>query len=195
MRLILSLISVFLLTLPFTSVASDVKDNPITSNTPLCAAQVKNDIAVFYFLITDNGEWIWYRNSTADNALEYSWEVVIGSHWSSYNFGYYLFKYPGHQQKKGSVDELLQDAQISAMVSASKPGDGTEGNFRDDLRVRGGIVDQWLVVTFKDDYTFKTILKDKPQTAQFVVRHPDVSKAYICNAPIKYIEPTTQDKK
>jgi hypothetical protein len=193
-KIFFSLVSIFLFTLPFASAASDVKDNPSTPNPPLCAAQVKNGVAAFYFPITDNEKWVWYRTSTEDNALEYSWEVVIGSPWSAYKFGYYLFKYPGHPQKKGSLDELLRDAQISVLVSASKPGGGTEGSLRDDLRVRGGIVDQWLIVTFKDNYTFNTILKDKPKSAQFVVRHPDESKSYICDAPIKYIDPKTQDK-
>ncbi len=182
------------LTLPSTSVGSDCKDNSSTSNTPLCAAQVKNGVAAFSFRITDNGPWTWHRNNTEDRALEYSWEIEIGSLTSAYNFGYYLFKFSGQQQHTGSLDELLQDAQLSVSVSKPGPDDGTEGSFRDDLRVRGGIFRQWVVVTFKDTYTFNTVLKDKPKTAQFIVRHPDQSKSYICNAPIEYIESTKQDK-
>jgi hypothetical protein len=193
-KIVYSLISVFIFSLSLVSAASELKDNPSTSNAPLCAAQVKNGIAAFYFLITDNGKWVWYRNVTADSALEYSWEVVIGSPWSAYNFGYYLFKLPGRPQKKGSLGELLQDTQISVMVSASKPDGGTSASLRDDLIVRGGIIDQWLIVTFKDNYTFNTILKGKPKTAQFIVRHPDESKSYLCDAPIKYIESKIQDK-
>jgi tetratricopeptide (TPR) repeat protein len=182
------------LTSPSTSVASDGKDNSSTSNTPLCTVQVKNGVAAFYFPITDNGKWVWHRQSTKDNAMEYSWEIVIASLRSAYNFGYYLFKFPGQSEKMGSLDELLRDSQLSVSVSTPRPDGGTEGNFRDDLRVRGGIVKQWIIVVIKDNYTFNTILKDEPKTAQFVVRHPDESKSYVCDAPIKYIESKSQDK-
>ncbi len=182
------------LTSPSTPTVSQIKDNPSTSSTPLCEARVKNDVAAFYFPITDSGEWVWHRKSTEDKAMEYSWEIVIGATASAYNFGYYLFKFPGQIQTKGSLAELLREAQLSAWLSTSMPDGGTTGDFRTDLKVRGGIVDHWVVVAIKDDHTFKTIFKDKPKTAQFVVRHPDESKSYICNATIKYIEDTTQDK-
>ncbi len=186
-KLIYSLVSAFfLLTMPFIAGATETKENQSTSTAVMCAAQVKNGVAAFYFPITNNEKWVWYRKSIADNALEYSWEVIIDSTRNTYKFGSYLFKFPNHPQKEGSLEQLLQDGQISVFESVVMPDGGTSGSSREDLVIRAGIIDQWLIVTFKDSKTFSTILNDKPKKAQFVVRHPDESKSYICDSSIIY---------
>lgn len=182
----LLLILVLLFTLPLVSTASEVKDNQSFSNNSLCNAYVKDNTAVFYFPIIDNSTWVWFQNSTKDNALEYSWEIVIESSKNSYKFGYYLFKYPGQKQKEGSLQELLRYAQISVFESVLKPDGGTSGSLRDDLKIRAGIIDGGVVVGIKDSKTFHTIIKDEPKKAGFVISDPVEENSFICNAKIEY---------
>lgn len=185
-KLILLLASIYLFSLLTAPVfASDIKDKSSSNSHSLCVAYAQGNVALFYFPTVDNSKWVWFQNNTKDNALEYSWEILITSSNKSYKFGSFLFKYPGKQQKDGSLQKLLWDAQTSVFESVLKPNGGTSDSLRDDLKISAEIIRDGVVIRIDDSNTFNTILKDKPKTAYFTVKNP-AQNDFKCETAIDY---------
>ena len=153
---------------------------------PLCGADVIQNKAVFYFPILYEDHWQWYREETANDQLEYSWEVAIPANDPVYSLGVYLFKFAGLKPHSGTLEELLRYAQKTA---AKVKNEGAYSTFTTDehLEVRAGVKEQGVIVGIVDDKTFQMIMAGRPEEAMFRIRHPDPESSITCKGAIRYI--------
>jgi hypothetical protein len=153
---------------------------------PLCGAHVKGTSAAFLFPILNENKWKWYRPETADDGLEYSWEVLIPPENPQYSFGIYLFKFQGMTPKEGSLEELLKYTQKSVTQRSVGNGHSTY-EAQEEFDVRFIVKNQGVVVGIVDENTFRAILGDRPTEALFHLRHPDPESSVLCRGKIQYV--------
>ena len=126
-----------------------------------CAAVVQNtgNTAEFTFPLPERQAWMWNMRTTKDNYPEYTWEVVlgdgVGTCEAELSFGVYLYKFAGSQETKGSIKQLLSEAQTSVWARS--------GDLRQDLAISSRIEGRKLILEITDKKTFSEILSEKPR--------------------------------
>ena len=123
-----------------------------------CYAMVKDGVAVFAFPVEDKGSWVWFSTKTMDDALEYSWEIFLPEQQQWINFGAFLFKFKGQEQKMGTLEQLIHEAQWTVALVDKNPAGGTTANVLEGLTVGCAVINHLVVVGIKDKTTFKEVL-------------------------------------
>ena len=118
-----------------------------------------------------SGVWTWYRATTSDNALEYSWEVSVGEGSGSYDFGFYLYKFPGSHEKQGQLQELLSAGQMSAFESDAKG----QGQILPDAKVAISVENDTILIRITDAALVRLMFRDRPPTVNVHTRTPDAT--------------------
>lgn len=179
----LPLAAIFCLLFIVTGVHAD--DNTSQAKDKYCYAIVQGNKAAFVFPIMDNEHWTWFSKETKDNELEYSWEVSLHGEQHSFNFGVYLFKYTGQDQKNGTLPQLLTEAQWSVFDQQVTPDGGSTSKMFENMKINSKVIDGGIVVSISDKETFNQIFAINPKIAHFSIRTPfDVP--FTCDAPIEY---------
>ena len=136
---------------------------PRPAPTGQAQASVKQNRAEFWFPVASaDAEWEW--GTSPDNALEYSWLVVLPSKSSNYEMGFSLFKQDRKSRQKGPLEGLLGAGQVD--VWETTPGGGAkvvEG-------VRGIRVyrkDDGVMVELTDADILKKLREAKPEELTF----------------------------
>ena len=118
-----------------------------------------------------SGVWTWYQATTNDNALEYSWEVSTGDGSGSYDFGFYLYKFPGSQEKQGQLQDLLSAGQMSAFESDAKG----QGQILPDAKVAISVQNDAILIRMTDPALVGRIFRDRPAIVRVHTRTPDAT--------------------
>jgi|WetSurMetagenome_2_1015567.scaffolds.fasta_scaffold784960_1 hypothetical protein len=126
------------------------------------SATVSGQRARFVFPLESQSVWEWNRASTQANALEYMWAVELRNAGSSYQFGFFHFKFLGSESQHGDLQSLLQAGQWSV--------------FRSGTLVAGAVSVSYepssLVIAVNDARTFQLLLSERPRQATFRVELP-----------------------
>jgi hypothetical protein len=159
-------------------------------NDDLCIAYVEDKTAVFFFPINETDEWEWYQYKSDANALEYSWEVSLKKEDGWYSFGYFLFKppvkAPALQPRKGTLSQLLKNAQLTIFENKRTPSGGVSGHIKEELKIEGWVQEGGVVVGIRDEKTFSEIFKQMPEKVFFLIREPEAENNFQCTAAIEY---------
>jgi hypothetical protein len=76
-------------------------------------AVVKDSEARFTLPVPQRPEWRWRRGETKERGREYAMSVKVVNEGREYSFGFYLWKFPGAKEKRGSLSSLIDDGQKS----------------------------------------------------------------------------------
>ena len=117
------------------------------------------------------GVWTWYRATTKDNVLEYSWEVSVGNAGGSYDFGFYLYKFPGSHEKQGQLQELLSAGQMPAFESNAEG----QGQILAEAKVAISVENDAIVIRITDPAFVRLMFHDRPQTVNVSTKTPDAT--------------------
>ena len=150
--------------------------------TPPTAA-VQAQVAEFSIPVANTRKWRWARRETADNTLEYRWEVGVTSGAESYRFGFSLFKFPGKKEGAGSLRHLLKAGQASVWRMERTGG----GLVVREARVSVSAVPARVIVRVTDTATMRLLFRHRPPTAIVVTRTPDTDEVSR-EVPISYAE-------
>lgn len=186
-RIIIFLLVIYFL--PRHITASDIKDYPHLhykiDNKQQCYASVRDYKAFFVFPKENKRQWTWYRNIIKDDHMEYSWEISLHKNNSTFNFGVYLFKFPGKTQQEGSLEELLKHAQYSVF---KKPNDSNKTlGVMEDLKIHAFVKDGSIIVGVKDRNTFNILIENKP-TRAFFRKIEDGKTVFSCDTKIEFLK-------
>lgn len=126
----------------------------------------KPDLLEFSFPIPNRDVFEWYQDKTPDNDLEYAWEIRLGGTEtrSNYEFGVYLYKYPGSKPTKGDFKKLISESQVSVW--------NRNGSLNTDLKIKAHIKYDRLIVRVTDKDTISALTVNKPKFVYFTVRTP-----------------------
>lgn len=122
-------------------------------------------------LIRATGVWTWYLATTKENALEYSWEVSVGNGSGSYEFGFYLYKFPGSLVKQGQLQELLRAGQMSAFESDAEG----QGRILPEAKVSISVENDAILIRIADPALVRLMFRDRPETVHVRTRTPDAT--------------------
>lgn len=76
-------------------------------------AVVKDSEARFTLPVPQRPEWRWRRGETKERGREYAMSVKVVNEGREFSFGFYLWKFPGAKEARGSFSSLLEDGQRS----------------------------------------------------------------------------------
>ena len=124
--------------------------------------------AVFLFPLENKPVWDWNLGSTQDNALEYMWAVELQNGSASYQFGFFLFKFPGRQPERGDLQRLLQAGQHSVAVLLASGAASVVA----DASVSVGQEGQYLAIAVDDPHTLSLLLSERPREVVFRAEVP-----------------------
>jgi len=163
-----------------------------TTGTPTCRAVVEGQTAQFIFPLPKRQPLTWNRGDTWDNVLEYLWQISLEAAGASdiYEFGIYLFKFPGSAETVGSPQNLLAAAQASVWErSLSAPGaEYGAASVRSDLVIQPFIDGDKLIVRVADRSTFAALFSHNPNTAHCKVRTPYEELNFDAVTPIQFVK-------
>lgn len=152
----------------------------------LCQAYAWDNSAAFVFPISDTDVWEWNKKTTQENALEYSWDVLVPANQPKYSFGIYKFKIPiSAPPTSGSLQQLLNSSQITVGKISYRDNKSVH-SLEKDLKVIALVQDGGIVVYINDVKTYTDILGEKPKEAKLIIRHPLPGYSLKCIAQIKY---------
>ena len=152
-----------------------------------CHALLQADKAAFIFPIIEEDQWVWFRRETEDNALEYSWEVILPGQKQSLKFGAFLFKYPGEKEKAGTLRQLITETQWTVFDNQTTPNGGTTSKLLEEMKIIAKVIDGGVVVGIIDKATLSKAFSNRPQNAQLVIRTP-FDEPFTCTASIEYFK-------
>jgi len=132
-----------------------------------CKALVKSNAIEFSFPVPNKEIFEWCQDKTTDNYLEYVWQVALEGVEPKYNyqFGIYLFKFPGSKQRKGDLKKLISQAQVSVWELKT-------GSVRQDMKIQAVIKSDRLIIRVTDKATISALMANKPTIAHFNVYTP-----------------------
>ncbi len=166
--------------LPNNITVADIKDNK-----QHCYASVRNYKAFFVFPKENKRQWTWYRNIINDEHMEYSWEIYLHKSNPAFNFGVYLFKFPGEIQQEGSLEELLRHAQYSVVKKLSNDNNTIE--VEENLKIYAFVKDGSIIIGVNDRNTFNILFENKP-TRAFFKKTEDSKNIFSCDAKIEFLK-------
>ena len=143
--------------------------------------EVSSRTAEFSFPVARQQAWRWARAETADNALEYRWEIGIRSGGGEYQFGFSLFKYPGSKEETGSLGALLNAGQASLWKLQA---DGS-GSLIKEAKVYATAGDGCVTIRVSDPASIHLLFGDRPSEAKALSRMPG-SENTSCAVSIRY---------
>ena len=76
-------------------------------------AVVKGSEARFTLPVPQRPEWRWRRGETKERGREYAMSVKVLNEGREYSFGFYLWKFPGAKEQRGSFASLIDAGQKS----------------------------------------------------------------------------------
>lgn len=82
-------------------------------------AVVKGSEARFTLPVPQRPEWRWRMGETKERGREYAMSVKVMNEGREYSFGFYLWKFPGAKEERGSFSSLLEDGQKSLFERSS----------------------------------------------------------------------------
>lgn len=82
-------------------------------------AVVKGSEARFTLPAPRRPEWRWRRGETKERGREYLMSVKVSNGGREYSFGFYLWKFAGAKEKRGSFSSLIEDGQKSLFERTS----------------------------------------------------------------------------
>jgi hypothetical protein len=118
-----------------------------------------------------SGVWTWYAATTKDNALEFSWEVSVGNGSGSYDFGFYLYKFPGSPETHGRLQDLLRAGQMSAFESNAEG----QGQILPDAKIATSVENDAIVIRMTDAELVRRVFRDRPESVHVRTRTPDAT--------------------
>jgi len=133
-----------------------------------------------FFPLEARSEWIWYQPTTPDNALEYAWSAEVENGGSRYEFGFFLFKYPGRAPRSGDFGALVRAGQISVATAV-----GTSTDTRMILLPNGrlhvalhrfAVGQGFMVVSIDDPETLRTLFSERPPLVTLTALVPGTPK-------------------
>jgi hypothetical protein len=140
-------------------------------------AVVKDSEARFTLPAPQRPEWRWRRSETKESAREYAMSVKVSNEGQDYNFGFFLWKFPGARPKSGSLASLIDAGQESLFARMTNGHNGIvrdagvkvkqEGD-RVVIMVRGRKNVARLFSSRPAEVTFETALLDEPPISQTV---------------------------
>jgi hypothetical protein len=85
-------------------------------------AVVKDSQARFTLPVPQRAEWRWRRGETKERGREYAMSVKVVNEGREFSFGFYLWKFPGAKEGRGSLSSLIDAGQKSLFerVSANR---------------------------------------------------------------------------
>jgi tetratricopeptide (TPR) repeat protein len=163
--------------------AQEVRASRKVRNDKECRAVIQGQKAQFIFPLPGMEEFTWHRSQTQDNALEYAWEVSLeGLHPKyNFNFGIYLFKFPGRKEKTGGLVKLISKAQASVWDRATT-------NVREDLPIERLIDGNKLLILVSNSATFEALFAHKPTIAHCRVHTPYKQLNFETSTRIEYLK-------
>jgi hypothetical protein len=117
------------------------------------------------------GVWTWYAAATKDNALEYSWEMSVGNGGGSYDFGFYLYKFPGSHETHGRLEDLLLAGQMSAWESNVEG----QGKILREAKIAVSVENDAILIRIADPVLVRVMFHDRPATVNVHTRTPDAT--------------------
>lgn len=120
-----------------------------------------------------NVRWNWYLSATREDALEYQWGIRVRASDSEYEFGFFLFKFPGSSAATGSLEDLLNAGQATLWKTDS---DGSSSAIL-DARVSVSERDGAVQVRITDPAVVDRIFGSRPATARAVSKTPGAAEA------------------
>jgi hypothetical protein len=140
-------------------------------------AVVKDSEARFTLPVPQRPEWRWRMSETKERGREYAMSVKVLNEGREFSFGFYLWKFPGAKEKRGSFSSLIDDGQKSLFERTPA---GMMTMIRDGgVRVKQD--GQQLVITVggrknvarlfsgrPSEVKVETMLPDEPPTSQTV---------------------------
>jgi len=130
-----------------------------------------------------DGVWVWNQAATADNLLEYRWDIRVTTESGEYSFGFYKFKPPGSSEARGSLEDLLKVGQVSAW----KPDVGERGNsVMQGVRPSVSATNGTMLVQLADAGFVRLLFADRPATVSVRAKTPEADSVY--QTPISYRE-------
>ena len=127
--------------------SSNIQNSAIT-------ALISNETAVFKVPIKNNPEYVWNEKNFPDDMLEYECEITV----NSYKFGFSLFKFPGAEEHKGTIEQLFKAGQMSVW----KIEEGNTGSVTKGI-VRVSYKKPHIVISVLDPETYKMIFSEQPR--------------------------------
>lgn len=76
-------------------------------------AVIKDSEARFTLPVPQRAEWRWRRSETKERGREYAMSVKVLNGGREFSFGFYLWKFPGAKEERGSFSSLIEDGQKS----------------------------------------------------------------------------------
>jgi hypothetical protein len=110
--------------------------------------------------------WDWNRAETPDNNNEYTWQIAVPNGRGRYAFGFYLYKFPGSEPARGTLEALFRAGQVSVF----KEDDQGRGNLIQDATVAVSAEDGRIVLRITDARLIRTIFADHPEAATINTR-------------------------
>ncbi|MGA7827547.1 MAG: hypothetical protein WCA04_07810 [Geobacteraceae bacterium] len=134
---------------------------------PDIQAIIRPNVLEFIFPIPNKDTFEWYQDNTPDNDLEYAWQIRLEGteKRSDYEFGVYLFKYPGSKPAKGNFTKLISRAQVSIWDQ--------NGNQNKEMKISALVENSRLIIRVTDKRTIGALMANHPKTVYFTVRAPD----------------------
>jgi hypothetical protein len=125
--------------------------------------------------------WKWNQATTSNNSLEYTWVVSVKNSGTTYEFGFFLYKYPGSSEKSGSLQALLGAGQKSVFEQDAEG----RGTILSDARVDVSVVGGALVIRITEAALVMRIFRDRPASVIVRTRTPEATFETV---PVTYRE-------
>jgi len=144
--------------------------------------RVNSNKITFVFEANIDGYLKWYNNNVNTGSLEYQWTANFNLGRESYNAGFSIFKHPGAQQKTGTMEELINDGQISIFKNQLINVEGVSQEIialtgmktlLRGLKIRSELIENALVVEILEKDLVNKFIQNKPDSVLFINKTPN----------------------
>ncbi len=110
--------------------------------------------------IIPQNNYTWFKKQMPDNVLEFKCDISF----SQYRLGFYLYKFPGSKELKGSINQLFLSGQTSIWKKQGNSSSVVEGH-----GLSAYYIAPYVVMKITDASTIKLLFKDHPSSCLFSV--------------------------
>ena len=121
---------------------------------------VSDNKATIKIPIFHQDQYAWNKKETSDNVLEFECCVLL----NQYRFGYFLYKFPGDEEQKGSIEKLFVSGQSTVHKEKGSSSSLVEGH---GLSVSYSA--PYIVLEIFDTSTIELIFKGHPSSCSFSI--------------------------
>lgn len=145
---------------------------------PSFQASVSPGKARFVVPISHRDSWEWHQDDTKDNRQEYRIAVTVHNNNENYSFGFYMFKRPGSNPKRGDLTALVKAGQQNLFISQP---DGRYSLVKDaEITVRPE--KDSLIISVEGKQNIDRLFSSRPEKVRFtiaVLKEPEISKSVV----------------